>query len=156
MSALKDRIRADLTAAMKARDTLVTGTLRMTLAALTNEEVAGAQAKELTDPDVIRVLAREVKKRNESAEVYAGAGRQELADKELAEAEVISEYLPQQLTDPELAELVASEIAEVQGDATEPPAMKQMGQVIKAVQAKAAGRADGARISGAVKTALAG
>ncbi|WP_029137441.1 GatB/YqeY domain-containing protein [Nakamurella lactea] len=155
MSALKDKIRADLTAAMKARDTLVTGTLRMTLAALTNEEVAGAQARELTDPDVIRVLAREVKKRNESAQVYAGAGRQELADKELAEAEVISGYLPQQLADEELAELVRAAVAEV-ADGGDAPSMKQMGQVIKAVQAKAAGRADGSRISAAVKAALAG
>jgi uncharacterized protein YqeY len=155
MSALKDRLRADLTAAMKARDPLVTGTLRMVLAAITNEEVAGATAKELTDPDVIRVLAREVKKRNESAEVYAGAGRQELADKELAEAEVISGYLPQQLSDDELAELVRTAVAEAAGDG-DAPSMKQMGQVIKAVQAKAAGRADGARISTAVKAALTG
>lgn len=155
MSELKDKVRADLTAAMKARDTLVTGTLRMVLAAITNEEVAGSQAKELTDHDVIRVMAREVKKRNESAEVYAGASRQELADKELAEAEVISQYLPQQLTDGELEALVTSAVAAVQssGDA---PSMKQMGPVIKAVQAAAAGRADGSRISAAVKAALAG
>jgi uncharacterized protein YqeY len=156
MSALKDTIRADLTAAMKARDPLVTGTLRMALAALTNEEVAGSEAKELTDPDVVRVLAREVKKRNESAEVYAGAGRPELADTELAEADVLTRYLPEQLSDTELDALVTDAIAEVQGDATDAPSMKQMGQVIKAANAKAAGRADGSRVAAAVKAALAG
>lgn len=154
MSALKDRIRVDLTAAMKARDTLVTGTLRMALGAITNEEVAGSEAKELSDADVLRVLAREVKKRNESADVYAGAGRDELAAKERAEIEVLSEYLPQQLTDDELAELVRSTIAEVQGDSAEPPTMRQMGQVIKAANARAAGKADGARVAAAVKSAL--
>ncbi|MDQ2846790.1 MAG: GatB/YqeY domain-containing protein [Actinomycetota bacterium] len=154
MSALKDRIRADLTAAMKARDTMVTGTLRMALAAITNEEVAGSEAKELSDADVLRVLAREVKKRNESAEVYAGAGRSELADTERAEVEVLAEYLPKQLTDDELTALVQRAVAEVQGDSAEAPTMRQMGQVIKAANAKAAGRADGARVAAAVKTAL--
>lgn len=155
-AALKVRLRTDLTAAMKARDTLVTGTLRMALAAITNEEVAGTEARELSDADVTRVLAREVKKRNESAEVYAGAGRDELADREQAEIDVLSGYLPQQLTDDALAELVAAAVVQVQGDATETPSLKQMGQVIKAANAAAAGRADGGRVAGAVKAALAG
>lgn len=155
-AALKARLRTDLTAAMKARDTLVTGTLRMALAAITNEEVAGAEARELTDADVTRVLAREVKKRNESAEVYAGAGRGELAAQERSEIDVLSGYLPQQLTDTELEELVATALAQVQGDSTEKPSMKQMGQVIKAANAAASGRADGGRVAAAVKAALAG
>lgn len=155
-AALKTRLRADLTAAMKARDTLATGTLRMALAAITNEEVAGTQARELTDADVTRVLAREVKKRNESAEVYAGAGREELAAQERSEIEVLSGYLPQQLTDAELGELVATAVAQVRGDADEKPSMKQMGQVIKAANAAASGRADGGRVAAAVKAALAG
>lgn len=152
---LKQRIRTDLTAAMKSRDQLVTGTLRMALAAITNEEVAGTSAKELTDPDVVRVLTREVKKRNESAEVYAGAGRSELADNERAEAAILERYLPQQLTDAELTDLVDRAVAEVAGGG-EQPGMKQMGQVIKAANAKAAGRADGKRIADAVKQRLSG
>ncbi|NNG35787.1 GatB/YqeY domain-containing protein [Nakamurella aerolata] len=152
---LKQRIRTDLTAAMKSRDQLVTGTLRMALAAITNEEVAGTSAKELTDPDVVRVLTREVKKRNESAEVYAGAGRSELADNERAEAAILERYLPQQLTDAELTDLVDGAVAEVAGGG-EQPGMKQMGQVIKAANDKAAGRADGKRIADAVKQRLSG
>lgn len=151
---LKARIRADLTASMKARDTARTGTLRMALAAIGNAEVAGEVAKELTDPEVVAVLTREVRKRNEAAEVYAAADRQELADRELGEAEVLSEYLPAALTDAELGELVAASLAEVEASAGVAPTMRQMGLVIKATQAKAAGRADGSRIAAAVKAAL--
>lgn len=151
---MKGQIRADLTAAMKARDAVVTGTLRMVLAAITNAEVAGAQAKELTDDEVAAVLSKEVKKRHESAEVYRGAGRDELADKEVAEAAVIEAYLPQQLTDEELAAAVEREIASMTSSGAEAPTMKQMGPVIKAVKAAVGSQADGSRIAAVVKSAL--
>ncbi len=153
---MKERLRADLTAAMKARDDLRRGTLRMVLAAITTEEVAGTTARELTDTEVMAVLAREVKKRKESAEAFDGGGRAELADRERAESAVIADYLPEPLSDDELAALLAEAIAEVAAATGAAPTMKQMGQVIKAVQARAAGRADGRRISDAVKAALAG
>jgi uncharacterized protein len=153
---LKDQLRTDLTAAMKARDDLRRDTLRMVLTAVTNEEVAGDQAKELSDQELIAVLAREVKKRGESAEAFDGGGRPELAAKERAEAAVITGYLPVQLTDAELADLVAAAVAEVQAATGAAPGNKQLGQVIKATQARAAGRADGRRISDAVRAALAG
>lgn len=151
---LKGRIRSDLTAAMKARDAVTTGTLRMALAAITNAEVAGESARRLTDDEVVAVLTREVRKRNEAAEVYQGAGRPELAAKERAEIEVLSGYLPAQLTDEELAALVGQAIDEVTSSGGAAPTMRQMGQVIKAVQAETTGRADGARIAAAVKSAL--
>lgn len=154
-STLKQQLRTDLTASMKARDTLTTGTLRMAITAVTNEEVSGKEAKELSDADVIRVLQREVKKRTESAEVYAGAGRPELAEQEQAEIGVLTRYLPQPLTDEELSAVIADAVAEVQGDAAERPSMKQMGLVIKAANARAAGRADGGAVAAAVKAALA-
>lgn len=153
-AALKARIRADLTASMKARDTVTTGTLRMALAAITNAEVAGDTARELTDDDVIKVLTKEVRKRHEAAEVYAGAGRAELADKERAEAQVLQGYLPAQLTDDELSALVRQAVQEVTDATGAAPTMRQMGQVIKSVQARAGGRAEGARIAAAVKAAL--
>jgi uncharacterized protein YqeY len=152
---LKARLRSDLTAAMKARDTLTLGTLRMALAAITNEEVAGDTARELTDAEVTAVLAREVKKRKESAEAFAAAGRAELADREQAESAVISSYLPAQLSDGELAELVAAAVDEVASATGSPPTPRQLGQVIKAAQARVAGRAEGGRIAAAVKAALA-
>ncbi|MBN9608078.1 MAG: GatB/YqeY domain-containing protein [Actinobacteria bacterium] len=152
---LKTRIRADLTTAMKARDTLTTGTLRMALAAITNAEVAGEVAKELTDLEVTAVITKEVKKRHESIEIYRSAGRDELADKESAEAEVLERYLPQQLSDDELAALVAGVVSSMTEPSGEAPGMKQMGAVIKAVKAKAGAQADGARVATAVKAALA-
>lgn len=153
--AMKARLRADLTAAMKARDPLTTGTLRMALAAVTNAEVAGTTAKELTDQEVTAVLAKEVRKRAEAAEAFAGAGRTELAEKERAEAVVLSAYLPTPLTDAELGALVAEAVDGGAADLGGPLTMRQMGQVIKAVQARADGRADGSRIAAAVKAALA-
>ena len=152
--AMKARLRADLTAAMKARDPLTTGTLRMALAAVTTAEVAGTTAKELTDQEVTAVLAKEVRKRAEAAEALAGAGRDELADKERAEAAVLSAYLPTPLTDEQLGALVAEALDAVASDTAGPVTMRQMGQVIKAVQARADGRADGSRIAAAVKAAL--
>jgi uncharacterized protein YqeY len=154
MGELKDGIRADLTAAMKARDAVTTGTLRMALAAITNAEVAGDTARELTDTEVVGVLTKEVRKRHEAAEVYSGAGRDELADKENAEADVLQRYLPAPLSDDEVGSLVDQAVAEVTQTLGEAPTMRQMGQVIKAAQAKAAGRAEGARIAAAVKAAL--
>ncbi len=153
-SGLKARIRADLTAAMKARDTTSTGTLRMVLAAITNAEVAGETARELTDDEIIAVLGKEAKKRHESVEIYQNAGRDELADKESAEARIIEAYLPAQLSDAELSQIVSAELARL-AESGEAPTMKQMGIVIKAVKEKAGARADGSRVAAAVKAALA-
>ncbi|MBG9287292.1 GatB/YqeY domain-containing protein [Corynebacterium belfantii] len=154
MSELKNKIRADLTTAMKAREKEHTGTLRMLLAAIQTEETSGSK-HELTDEDVLKVIAREIKKRRESAEVYAEAGRSELADAETNEANILAEYQPQQLDDDELATLVAEAVAQVKAELGEDVSMKQMGQVMKLATAQAAGRADGKRLSTAVRAALA-
>jgi uncharacterized protein YqeY len=146
---LKDRLRADLTAAMKARDELRSATLRMALTAITNEEVAGASARVLTDDEVLKVLGREAKKRREAAEAFAGAGRAEQAAREEAEGAVIAEYLPAQLSDEELNALVAAAVAE---SGAEGP--RAMGAVMKVLTPRVAGRADGARVAAAVKAAL--
>lgn len=151
---LKARIRANLTAAMKAKDALTKDTLRMVLAAITTAEVAGDTAKQLTDDEIVAVLAKEVKKRHESVDIYRAAGRTELADRESAEAEVIAAYLPQQLSDDELAGIVAGEIETLAASSGEAPTMKQMGVVIKAVKAEAGSQAEGSRIAAAVKAAL--
>ena len=129
MSELKARLRSDLTAAMKARDALTLGTLRMALAAITNEEVAGSVAKELTDAEVTTVLAREVKKRKESAEAFQAAGRGELAEKEQAESAVISTYLPAQLSDAEVTSLVAVAVEEVAASTGTGPTIWLLGLV---------------------------
>lgn len=152
---LKARLRADLTAAMKARDTLTLGTLRMALAAITTAEVSGSTAKELSDAEVMAVLGKEVRKRAEAAEAFAGAGRAEQAAKEEAEAAVLTSYLPVPLTDAEIGDLVGKAVADVAAGSGAPVTLRQMGLVIKQVQAGAAGRADGARISAAVRAALA-
>lgn len=154
MSELKNKIRVDLTMAMKAREKERTGTLRMLLAAIQTEETSGSK-HELTDEDVLKVIAREIKKRRESAEVYAEAGRSELADAETNEANILAEYQPQQLDDDELAALVAEAVAQVKAELGEDVSMKQMGQVMKLATAQAAGRADGKRLSTAVRAALA-
>lgn len=149
MSALKAKLEADLSAAMKARDELRTRTLRMALTAVRNEEVAGKQARELSDDEIIKVLTREVKKRRETAEAFAGAGRAEQARAERAESEVLAGYLPAQLSDEELTALVAEVIA--QTGASGP---KAMGQVMKAIGPKVAGRAEGSRVAAEVKRQL--
>jgi uncharacterized protein YqeY len=154
MAELKDRLRADLTAAMKSQDKLRTATLRMLLAAIQTEEVAGKEPRELSDADVIKVLSKEAKKRSESAEIYTQNGRGELAANEHAEARVIDEYLPTQLTEAELADVADTAIAQVAEEIGERPGMRQMGQVMKAATAIAAGKADGARLSAAVKDRL--
>jgi uncharacterized protein YqeY len=154
MSELKDQLRVDLTEAMKNKDKLRTATLRMMLAAIQTEEVSGKQARELTDDEVIKVLAREAKKRSEAAEIYTQNGRGELAAEEHAEARIIDEYLPMPLTDAEVADVVDTAIAQVTEEIGERPSVKQMGQVMKAATAIAAGQCDGARLSAAVKDRL--
>lgn len=154
MAELKDRLRADLTTAMKSQDKLRTATLRMLLAAIQIEELAGKQARELSDAEVIKVLSRESRKRGEAAEIYTQNGRGELAANEHAEARVIDEYLPTPLTDGELADVADTAIAQVAEELGERPGMRQMGQVMKAATAIAAGKADGSRLSAAVKARL--
>ncbi|RAV09083.1 GatB/YqeY domain-containing protein [Mycolicibacterium sp. GF69] len=154
MAQLKDRLRTDLTAAMKSRDKLRTATLRMLLAAIGTEEVSGKQSRELTDAEVLKILARESKKRGEAAEIYTQNGRGELAANEHAEARVIDEYLPTPLTEAELADVADTAIAQVAEEIGERPGVKQMGLVMKAATAIAAGKADGARLSAAVKARL--
>ena len=154
MAELKSRLRADLTDAMKTQDKLRTATLRMLLAAIQTEEVSGKQSRELSDDEVLKVLAKESRKRGESAEIYAQNGRGELAANELAEARVIDDYLPVPLTEGELADVVDTAMAQVAEQLGERPAMKQMGLVMKAATAIAAGKADGARLSAAVKNRL--
>ena len=124
------------------------------MAAIQTEEVAGNEARVLTDEEIIKVLAKESKKRGESAEIYTENGRGELAAKERAEAQIIDEYLPTPLTDAELVDVVDTALAQVSEELGERPGMRQMGQVIKAASALAKGKADGARISAAVKSRL--
>ncbi|MFF0541708.1 GatB/YqeY domain-containing protein [Nocardia thailandica] len=154
MPELKSQLRADMTAAMKAKDTLRLSTLRMLLAAIQTAEVSGAAAKELSDAEVVSVLQKEAKKRNEAATVYDQAGRGELAANERAEEAIIDEYLPTQLTEAEVADVADTAIAQVAEEIGERPGMKQMGQVMKAATAIAAGKADGSRLSAAVRARL--
>jgi uncharacterized protein len=148
---LKARLHADLTTAIKARDELRTATLRMVLSAITNEEVSGTAARQLSDDEVLKVLAREGKKRREAAEAFTAGNRPELADRERAEGGVIDDYLPAQLSDDELRALVTEAVTEA--GAAGPPAM---GAVMKVVNPKVAGRADGGRVAAEVKRQLAG
>lgn len=151
MSDLKDRLRTDLTTAIKSRDTLRSSTLRMLLTAITNAEVAGKESRELTDDDVVGVLSTEAKKRREAAEAFSGAGRAELADKERAESAIVADYLPTQLTGTEIADLVTATIAAlgVSGDG-----MKAMGRVMGALQPQVKGRADGGAVAAEVRRQL--
>jgi hypothetical protein len=152
MSELKARLQGDLTEAMRRRDEVATATLRMVLTAVTTEEVAGAAARELTDAEVVGVLRKEAKKRRESAEAYDGAARPELAARERAELEVLGDYLPAELSDVELVGLVAAAVEEAKGQGAEGP--RAMGAVMKLVQPRVAGRADGARVAAEVRRAL--
>jgi hypothetical protein len=149
MSTLKARLESDLREAMKGREELVTSTLRMALAAVRTAEVAGPAARELTDDEVLTVLTKEAKKRREAAEAFAGAGRDESADRERAEEQVLQRYLPAQLSDEELAEIVAGALAS--GGFS---GMAQMGPAMKAVQAAVAGRAEGGRVAAEVRRQL--
>lgn len=151
MSDLKDRLRTDLTSAIKARDSVRSSTLRMLLTAITNAEVAGKEQRELTDEDVVGVLSTEAKKRREAAEAFADAGRTESASKERAEAEVIADYLPAQLSEAEITDLVTRTIASL-GAAEE--GMRAMGKVMGALQPQTKGRADGGVVAAEVRRQL--
>ena len=148
MSALKDQIRADLKEAMKAKEKERTGTIRMLLAAIQTAETEGSK-HEVDDAEIQKIIAREIKKRRESADIYKTNGRDDLAEAELAEASILEAYQPKQLDDQELAKLIDEAIAETGAES-----MAQMGQVMKAATAKAAGRADGKRLSETVKARL--
>jgi uncharacterized protein len=151
MGDLKDRLKDDLTTSMKARDELRTATLRMVLTAIGTEEVAGKAARSLSADEELKVLTREAKKRREAAEAFRAGGAPDRAARELAEEEVLSAYLPAQLSDDELAALVASAVAE-----TGASGPSGMGAVMKAVGPQVAGRAEGGRVAAAVRAALAG
>ena len=155
MAALKDRLKADRVAAMKARDQVAKDTLAMALTAIQLEEVAGDAARAFSDDEVPAVLTREVAKRKDSAQAYAAGHRQDLVDQELAEADVLQAYLPARLTEAEVDALVADEVTAAAQALGSQPTMRQMGQVIKAVNARAQGRADGSAIAAMVKAALA-
>ncbi len=154
MTTLKSRLQDDLTAAIKKRDELRSATLRMTLTAITKEEVAGTTARELSDDEVLKVIAREAKKRREAAEAFGKGGRAAQAEREQAEGEVLAEYLPKPLTDEELDALVADAVEEARAGGAEGP--RAMGAVMKIVNPKIAGRAEGGRVAAAVKKRLAG
>jgi uncharacterized protein YqeY len=149
MGTLKDRLNDDLRTAMKGRDELTTSTLRMALSAVRNAEVAGVEARQLSDDEVLAVLTKESKKRREASTAFADAGRVEQAAREKAEGEVIDQYLPRQLPDEELTALVTRALAE--GGFT---ARSQMGPAMKAAQAAVAGRAEGGRVAAEVRRQL--
>jgi uncharacterized protein YqeY len=146
---LKATVQSDLTDAIRQRDQVRSGTLRLALTSITNEEVSGTEARELSDDEVLKVLAKEAKKRKEAATAYSGAGRPELAAKEEAELVVLEAYLPAQLSDDELTTIVAAAIEQ-----TGATGMPQLGQVMKVAQGVVAGRADGGRVAATVKAAL--
>ncbi|MEU7647626.1 GatB/YqeY domain-containing protein [Streptomyces huasconensis] len=154
MTTLKSKLQEDLTAAIRGRDELRSSTLRLTLTAITKEEVAGTQARELSDDDVQKVIAREAKKRREAAEAFGQAGRTEQAEREKAEGEILAEYLPKQLSDDELQAIVAQAVEEAKAAGAEGP--RAMGQVMKIVNPKVAGLAEGGRVAATVKKHLAG
>ncbi|MGI8612411.1 MAG: GatB/YqeY domain-containing protein [Nocardioidaceae bacterium] len=151
MTGLKDRVRADLTAAMKGREELRASTLRMVLAAITNAEVAGKQARQLSDDEVLAVIGSESKKRREAALAFSAGGRPELADKETAEAAILAGYLPEQLSSDEVAAVVTGAVAQV-GAAGQ--GMQAMGRVMGIVQPQVKGRADGSAVAAEVKRQL--
>lgn len=153
MTNLKEQIQADLTASIRAKDSLTSGTLRMVLSAITNEEVSGKESRVLNDQDLITVLNREAKKRKEAAAAYDDAKRPELADKERAELDIIQAYLPAALSAKELEDIIAAAVAQVVADGASGPSA--MGAVMKLVSPQVAGRADGGAVAAAVKSALA-
>ena len=146
---LKEKLQADLTEAIRGRDEVKSGTIRMLLSAITNEEVAGKAAKVLIDAEIITVLSRETKKRREAVEAFTAAKRDDLANKEKAEAAVIAQYLPEQLSEAEIKKMIADAIAE-----TNAAGLAGMGLVMKVLQPKIAGKADGGIVSALVKAAL--
>ena len=146
---LKEKLQSDLTDAIRSQDAVKSGTIRMLLAAITNEEVAGKSAKVLTDAEVITVLSREAKKRREAVEAYTNAKRDDLANIEKEEAAVIALYLPEQLSEADIKKLIADAISE-----TNAAGPAGMGLVMKVLQPKIAGKADGGVVSSLVKAAL--
>ena len=154
MTTLKSKLQEDLNAAIKERDELRSSTLRLTLAAITKEEVAGKEKRELSDEEVTKVITREAKKRREAADAFAQGGRAEQAEREKAEGEVLATYLPKQLSDDELRQIVAQAVEEAKAAGAEGP--RAMGQVMKIVNPKVAGQAEGGRVAAAVKKLLAG
>ena len=148
---LKERLQSELTEAIRSRDELKSGTIRMILTAITNEEVSGKSARVLADPEIITVLSREAKKRREAAEAFADAGRADRAEQETNEGKIIAEYLPEQLSEADLKKMISDAIAET--GASGPAGM---GLVMKVISPKIAGKADGGTVSGLVKAALAG
>ena len=146
---LKEKLQSDLNAAIKSRSSVVAETIRMVLTAITIEEVAGKEKKELSDAEIITVLTREAKKRREAAEAFEAGGRADRAAAERAEGEVIAGYLPEQLSEEDIKKLIAETIAAV--GATGPA---DMGKVMGGLKAKVAGKADGALVSSLVKEAL--
>lgn len=153
MTNLKEQIHIDLTAAIKAKDSLTSGTLRMVLSAITNEEVSGKEARALNDQDLITVLNREAKKRKEAATAYDDAKRPDLADKERAELGIIQAYLPEALSDEDLTKIISDAVAQVAASGSTGPSA--MGAVMKLVSPQVSGRADGGAVAAAVKSALA-
>jgi hypothetical protein len=153
MTTLKEQLRTDLTEAMRARDEIRTATLRMALTAVTNEEVSGKEARELSDADVLAVLGREAKKRRESATAYDDAQRPELADRERAELVVLETYLPSALGEDELAAIISAAVAQAKAEGAEGP--RAMGAVMKLVTPQVTGRADGSQVAAEVRRLLA-
>ncbi|MFF9915081.1 GatB/YqeY domain-containing protein [Streptomyces sp. NPDC013457] len=154
MTTLKAKLQDDLNAAIKERDELRSSTLRLTLTAITKEEVSGTTKRELSDDEVQKVIAKEAKKRREAAEAFAQGGRAESAEREKAEGVILDAYLPKQLGDDELEQIVAAAVAEAAGTGAEGP--RAMGAVMKIVNPKVAGRAEGGRVAAVVKKLLAG
>ncbi|MFE7209726.1 GatB/YqeY domain-containing protein [Streptomyces sp. NPDC001698] len=154
MTMLKSKLHDDLNAAIKARDELRSSTLRLTLAAITKEEVAGKEKRELSDDEVLKVITKEAKKRREAAEAFEQGGRAESAEREKAEGEVLAAYLPKPMSDEELDRIVAQAVAEAKAAGAEGP--RAMGAVMKIVNPKVAGQAEGGRVAAAVKKLLAG
>ncbi|AJE41739.1 GatB/YqeY domain-containing protein [Streptomyces nodosus] len=154
MTTLKSKLHEDLNAAIKGRDELRSSTLRLTLAAITKEEVAGKEKRELSDEEVTKVITREAKKRREAADAFAQGGRAEQAERERAEGEVLAAYLPKPLSDDELRGIVAQAVEEAKAAGAEGP--RAMGQVMKIVNPKVAGQAEGGRVAAVVKQLLAG
>lgn len=152
-STLKERLRSDLTEAIKGRDKVRSGTIRMVLTAITEAEVAGSEAIELSDQQVLDVVIKEAKKRREAEEAYANAGRTELAEKEHAESKVLADYLPRQLTEAEIAALVADAIATTGAAEV---GMRAMGKVMAKVTPETKGRADGSAVAAEVRRQLSG
>ncbi|MFI6409759.1 GatB/YqeY domain-containing protein [Streptomyces sp. NPDC050548] len=151
---LKAKLQEDLNTAIKAHDKLRSSTLRLTLTAITKEEVAGTEKRELSDDEILKVIAKEAKKRREAADAFAQGGRPEQAAQEKAEGEVLAEYLPKQLGDEELTAIVSQAVEEAKAAGAEGP--RAMGAVMKIVNPKVAGLAEGGRVAAVVKKLLAG